>query len=274
VNGAEEEAGSFNSMSSVLWNPQQYLQFEEERTRPCRDLASRVAVDAPKAVIDLGCGPGNSTAVLAERWPGATVTGLDNSAEMLATARAARPRIEWLQGDIAEWASSGGGGFDVVFSNAALQWVGNHGAVFPRLMRRVAEGGALAVQMPSRFESPAHRVTRELACSERWQAQFGGVKDWFAHEASFYYDALAPLASRVDLWETEYLHLMDGPEGILEWYRGTGLRPYLSALGSDVERTRFAAEYLEGIRETYPRQIDGRVLFPFRRIFVVAYKGQ
>ena len=140
------------------------------------------------------------------------------------------------------------------------------------LLKRVAGGGALAVQMPSRFESPAHRVTREMAQSERWRARFAGVRDWHAHEASFYYDALALEAARVELWETEYLHVLDGPEGILEWYRGTGLRPYLSALAGARERGEFEAEYLEQIRAAYPRRADGRVLFPFRRIFLVAYK--
>jgi trans-aconitate 2-methyltransferase len=258
-------------MSSLVWSPKQYLRFEEERTRPCKDLAARVAVDRPARVIDLGCGPGNSTAVLRERWPAAAITGLDTSAEMLVTARTAVPSVEWVQGDIAGWASSAGEPFDVVFSNAALQWVGDHAAVFPSLMRRVADGGALAVQMPSRSGSPAHRLIEELARSERWRTRFAGVKDWFAHEESLYYDVLAPQAERVDLWVTDYLHVMDGPEAILEWYRGTGLRPYLSALASDDERARFGAEYLAGIREAYPARPDGRVLFPFRRVFLVAY---
>jgi len=259
-------------MSPAAWNPAQYLRFEEERTRPCRHLAARVSVEVPKRVIDLGCGPGNSTAVLIDRWPGAEISGLDRSAEMLAQARTAHPEMEWVQGDISDWAASGDERFGVVFSNAALQWVGRHEAVFPRLLKRVAGGGALAVQMPSRFESPAHRVTREMAQSERWRARFAGVRDWHAHEASFYYDELALEAARVELWETEYLHVLDGPEGILEWYRGTGLRPYLSALAGAGERGEFEAEYLEQIRAAYPRRADGRVLFPFRRIFLVAYK--
>lgn len=260
-------------MSSPVWNPGQYLRFEEERTQPCRDLAARISVPAPARVIDLGCGPGNSTAVLAKRWPAASLSGLDSSAEMLENARKGHPEMVWTQGDIAEWAASAPTAFDVVFSNAALQWVPDHAALFPRLMARVAKGGALAVQMPSRVESPAHRVTRELAESPRWCAQFSGVADWFTHEAGFYYDAVAPHAASVELWETDYCHIMNGPEGILEWYRGTGLRPYFSALGSEEERVRFAGEYLDGIREAYPRRADGRVLFPFRRIFVVAYQG-
>ena len=130
----------------------------------------------------------------------------------------------------------------------------------------------MAVQMPSRWESPAHRVTRELAESARWRSRFEGVRDWFMHEAAFYYDVLAPLAARLDLWETEYLHVLDGPEGILEWYRGTGLRPYLELLGAD-EQAEFSCEYLDGIRQAYPLRAGGRVLFPFRRVFVIAYAG-
>lgn len=259
-------------MSSPVWSPDQYLRFEAERTGPCRDLAARVLVKAPASVIDLGCGPGNSTAVLVAQWPHAAISGLDSSAEMLAKASAEHPEIEWLRGNIEAWAAAPGGRHDVVFSNAALQWVADHEAVFPQLFRKVADGGALAVQMPSRYESPAHRVTRELSQSERWRSRFAGVKDWHAHGPAFYYDVLAREAARVDLWETEYLHVMDGAEGVLEWYRGTGLRPYFSALGSGEERARFAAEYLAAIRDAYPPRPDGRVLFPFRRIFVVAYK--
>ncbi len=255
------------------WNPAQYLQFAEERTRPCRDLAARIAVDSPRRIVDLGCGPGNSTQVLAERWPNAEITGLDSSDEMIAAAGRDWPDRRWISADIAEWAAGDQANYDMVFSNAALQWVPEHSTVFPKLMARVAPGGALAVQMPSNFDAPAHRIARELVASSAWGHRFPSdvVREWHAHTAAFYYDLLAPLAARVDLWEAEYLHVMSGPEAIVEWYKGTGLRPYLSALRSDTEREQFVAEYLTGIRTAYLCRPDGRVLFPFRRLFVIAY---
>jgi trans-aconitate 2-methyltransferase len=250
------------------WKADQYLKFAAERTQPCRDLAARVAIANPRRVIDLGCGPGNSTEVLAERWPLAKVTGLDSSAEMIAKARAAHPQWHWQAGAIEEWAD-GVDGYDVVFSNAAIQWVPDHHHLFPRLMARVTAGGALAVQMPGNCDAEAHRSMREVA------SRFPGaqkVREWFTHGMEFYYDLLAPLAARVELWATEYVHVMDGPEDIVEWYKGTGMRPFLDALSDDAERARFTAEYLAAIRQGYPARHDGHVLFPFRRLFLVAYR--
>jgi trans-aconitate 2-methyltransferase len=252
------------------WNATQYLKFGDERTRPSRDLAARIAVAQPARVIDLGCGPGNSTEVLAERWPGADITGLDNSARMIESAQAAHPTHRWMAAEIAEWAAAEGGetfdeSFDVVFSNAALQWLPDHAWLLPRLMRRVAPGGALAFQMPA-HDSPAHRIMRAMADEIALR-----VADWHCHEPAFYYDVLAACARRVDLWETEYVHVMPDAEAIVEWYRGSGLRPFLDALGTDAERERFAGEFLQGVREAYPKRADGRVLFPFRRVFAVAY---
>ena len=250
------------------WKADQYLQFAVQRTQPARDLAARIDLAEPREVIDLGCGPGNSTEVLAARWPGAAITGLDNSAEMIGRARHAHPEWRWVAEPIENWAA-GGQQFDVVFSNAALQWVPDHPRVFPQLMQHVAPGGALAVQMPANIDAAAHTLMRGIA------ARFPltqSVREWFIHGSGFYYDALAPLASRVDLWTTEYIHVMEGPEDIVEWYKGTGMRPFLDSLPDDRERTRFSSEYLEAIREAYPARRDGRVLFPFRRLFVVAYR--
>jgi trans-aconitate 2-methyltransferase len=249
------------------WNPHQYLKFAEERSRPCRDLAARVEVAAPRTIIDLGCGPGNSTEVLSARWPEAAITGLDSSAAMIDAARAASPQREWRIGDIPTWAG-GDERFDLVFSNAALQWVGDHAAIFPQLLARVTAGGALAVQMPGNYKDPQHQLMREVG--ERFHLQ---VREWRAHDLDFYYDALAPHASRLDLWATEYLHVLPSVEGIVEWYKGTGMRPYLDALGSEAERERFLGEYLEGLQGIYTPQADGAVLFPFRRLFIVAYAG-
>lgn len=256
------------------WNADQYLRFGDERTQPCRDLVARIALASPRRIIDLGCGPGNSTEVLAKRWPAAELTGLDSSPEMIDAARGMYPERRWVVRDIAAWATGDDGPFDVVFSNAAMQWVDDHATTYPRLLTRAASGGALAVQVPCNYGAPAHRLMRELAESDGWRARLpaGGVREWHVHDPGFYYDVLAPHAARIEVWETEYLHVMAGPEAIVDWYKGTGLRPFLDALASDAERASFMAEYLELIRVAFPRRPDGRVLFPFRRLFVVAYR--
>jgi trans-aconitate 2-methyltransferase len=255
------------------WNATQYLRFADERTRPCRDLAARIGVVGPRRIIDLGCGPGNSTAVLGRLWPDAELTGLDSSPEMLAAAGRDYPAMRWLQGEIAAWAGQEGPAFDIVFSNAALQWVDDHGAVFPAMLRRVAAGGVLAVQVPAESNSPSQRGIRDLAASPEWRDRFThSVADWHSEAPEFYYDAMAPHAARLDIWQTEYLHVLDGPEGIVEWYRATGLRPFLGALPSDADRSAFLADYLERIKKSHTPRIDGRVLFPFLRTFVIAYR--
>ncbi len=307
--------------ATLKWDAAQYLQFAEERTRPCRELAARVAIAAPRKIIDLGCGPGNSTQVLAERWPGAELTGLDSSSDMIDAARRTMPEPRWVVSGIAEWAAAvssplkdsplplgegqgegrfrvfpasgphpnpplaGEGAsntvfqraardsFDVIFSNAALQWVPDHATLFPMLLEHLAPGGALAVQMPNNIDAPAHRAAQSLAASSSWRDRFpaAGVRQWHVHAPEFYYDLVAPHVERIDLWETEYVQVMQGAEAILEWYKGTGLRPYFAELASATDREKFAASYLDAIRVAYPRRPDGRVLFPFRRLFLVAY---
>jgi trans-aconitate 2-methyltransferase len=253
------------------WNSDQYLKFANERTQPAIDLAARVGVDTPARVIDLGCGPGNSTRVVARRWPLATVTGIDSSAAMLAAARKEFPEQTWLQSDIAHWQPETP--FDVVFSNAALQWVPDHRREFPRLLTQVAAGGALAVQMPANFDAPPHRLMRELATSSAWREHFRVLpREWHVHPPEFYYDVLAPHAKRVELWSTDYHHVLEGLDGIIEWYRGTGLRPWLDALPDDATRTAFLGAYRARLVPYFPVRADGRVLFPFRRLFVIAYR--
>ena len=248
------------------------MKFAEERTQPCRDLAARIAVTNVRRVIDLGCGPGNRTSVLRDRWPDAEFTGLDNSAEMIARARREYPSQRWIAGDISEWAAAGDGQFDVVFSNAALQWVDDHAAVYPRLLSRVAPGGALAIQIPGNIDALPHRLMREVAATPAWSRWFplGKVREWHHCEMDFYYDVLAPAAAHLDLWATEYLHILPDAEAIVEWYRGTGLRPFLEVLESGADCQRFAADYLASLRPHYPPRAAGGVLFPFRRIFLIA----
>jgi len=256
------------------WNADQYLKFAAERTQPARDLVARIALDGPRRVVDLGCGPGNSTALLAARWPAADLVGLDSSMAMINQATHDHPEWRWVVGDIAEWAKEEADQFDLIFSNAAMQWVDDHETVYPALFRRVAPGGALAVQVPANLDAPAHTQMRELASTPAWASQLphGGVREWYVHEPEFYYDLLAPHAARLDLWVTDYIHVMDGAAGIVEWYKGTGLRPFLDALPNDAERENFLADYTDRIAEAYPAQPDGRVLFPFRRFFLVAYR--
>jgi trans-aconitate 2-methyltransferase len=256
------------------WDAKQYLRFNDERTRPCRELAARIAIAAPNRVMDLGCGPGNSTAVLAERWPKSELTGLDSSPEMIATARQAAPHLAWRAGDIAAWANEDIPTYDVVFSNAALQWPGDHATLFPKLLARVAAGGALAIQMPANIDAPAHRIKREMAASEAWRGHFPeeGVREWHVHDLATYYDLLAAVAAAVDFWQTEYLHVMKDAAAIVEWYKGTGLRPFLDALANDQLRASFTAQYLDHIQRAYPARRDGRVIFPFQRLFLIAYR--
>jgi len=255
------------------WNSTQYLKFANERTQPSIDLAARVALDAPPRIIDLGCGPGNSTAVVARRWPQAAITGLDSSAAMLATARRDHPSWSWRESGIAEWAETTTEKFDVIFSNAALHWVPDHARLIPRLFDAVAPGGALAFQMPHSLADPHQRCMRELPSSAKWRAHFLATPAaWQVEPAGFYYDVLAPRAARVDLWFTEYLMVFEGVEQIVEWHRGAALHPFLQILPDEALRAEFLRDYLAAITPHYPRQADGRVLLPFRRLFVIAYR--
>jgi len=256
------------------WSPRQYLKFADLRARPCRDLAARVDLFNVRRVIDLGCGPGNLGEIGGEYWPRASIVGIDSSPAMIEAARAAQPGHRWQAGDIVDWAASDRERYDIVFSNAALQWVDDHAALFPKLFEHIEPGGAFAAQMPGNYHAPQHRILREMAASKEWQRWFpdGRAAEWHAHDLDFYYDALAPLASRLDLWATEYLQVMNNVEAIVEWYKATGLRPYLDPIAEESERQRFLDEYLEQLRPIYPPVAAGGVLFPFRRIFIVAYR--
>lgn len=253
------------------WDADQYLRFSSERTQPARDLAARIAIAEPERIIDLGCGPGNSTAILRLRWPTAEIHGLDNSREMIAAASESYPQGKWILADAATWAAEVP--FDIVFSNAALQWLPHHSTLFPHLFLQVVAGGALAVQMPAHFNSPLHREIIETADDPRWKNLMVSAKNALTRESpSFYYNLLQPIALRLEIWETEYYHIMETPQDMLEWFRGTGLRPFLSALKSEREKQAFEEILLQRYVKSYPPQSDGRILFPFRRLFIVAYK--
>jgi trans-aconitate 2-methyltransferase len=256
------------------WHADQYLVFAQERTQPASDLAAKVILDHPAAIVDLGCGPGNSTEILAARWPGAAIEGIDSAPEMIAAAQAAYPTGRWTLGDIAAWAQKPGPTFDLIFANAALHWVPDHAVLYPALFARLSSGGALAVQVPANLDGPAQTIMREMAESPTWQALYppDGVRQWHVHSAGFYYDLLAGVASRLELWFTEYIHVLEDAGAIVAWYRGTGLKPYLEALPTEADRHRFLIEYQARIAATYPPQSNGRLLFPFRRLFLVAYR--
>lgn len=250
------------------WDVEQYLKFADERTRPARELLARVPVPGPERVVDLGCGPGNSTALLHERWPKAWLCGVDTSTDMLERARRNLPHVEWLHADVASFEP--GEPVDVLFANAALQWVPRHDTLLPRLFERLRDGGALAVQMPNNFDQPSHRLMREL--EGPWAARTAAVRSASpVASPAFYYDLLAPRARHIDLWQTTYEHVLPDAASIVEWVKGTGLRPYLDVLTPD-ERPAFLEAYERAIDRAYPPRSDGRRLFSFPRLFFVAVR--
>jgi trans-aconitate 2-methyltransferase len=250
------------------WDAGHYLRFADERTRPAYDLVARIELAAPAAVVDLGCGPGNSTAVLLERWPRAAITGIDSSTEMLERAGRDHPGIRFIAGDIAAWVP--GRRYDLVFSNAALQWVGDHAGLLPRLVAAVAEEGALAVQMPRNHDFATHALMRQVAAEGPWHERLAGARAPSpVRSPEFYYDVLAPLCRRIVLWETDYIQVMDGVPAIIEWLRGTGLRPFLARL--DVPEQRAFLERYAGLLDAaFAKRSDGKVLLPYPRLFFIA----
>ncbi|MDL4772358.1 trans-aconitate 2-methyltransferase [Actinomadura xylanilytica] len=251
------------------WDPAQYGVFGDERGRPFADLLARVDLVRPALVVDLGCGSGELTASLAERWPDAVVTGLDASPDMIEAARghALRGRLEFRTGDVADWRADRPA--DLIVSNAVLQWVPGHTALLPRWTRALAPGGRLAFQVPGNFGAPSHTLLRELCRSPRWRdALAGTVRDEPVLDPSGYVDLLAREGCQVDAWETTYIQILPGEDPVLEWVKGTALRPVLSALGP-ADTAEFLDAYRDSLRDAYPRTPYGTV-FPFRRVFVVA----
>jgi trans-aconitate 2-methyltransferase len=253
------------------WNPQQYLKYKNARTQPSIDLVSRIDLTAPATIIDIGCGPGNSTQVLANRWPEAVVVGFDSSPSMIEKARSDHPDRQWLLGDAAKLTEENR--YDLVFSNAALQWIPDHETLIPALLRLARKNGAVAVQAPRFNRMPIRDAIATVAGRESWKKHTEGVDSLFTyHDASFYYDRLAGVAARIDLWETTYVHVLESHRALIEFCRGAGMKPFLDALPTDSDRARFEDEVLEEAKKVYPQQVDGKVLFPFRRLFFVAYK--
>ncbi|MBV8889019.1 MAG: trans-aconitate 2-methyltransferase, partial [Alphaproteobacteria bacterium] len=262
------QQSAVTSSSRHGWDAGQYLFFANERTQPALDLVARIESEAPARIVDLGCGPGNSTGLLLARWPQAAVTGIDNSPEMLAAAGRDHPDIMFAPADIATWSPVKR--YELVFSNAALQWVGDHAAVVGRWLAAVAPGGALAVQMPRNHDFATHRLMRQLAAEGEWRDRLVGARDESpVKPPEFYYDLLAPCSAAFTIWETNYIQIMDGVDAVIAWLHGTGLRPFLARL-SENERPVFLDRYAALLAEEYKPQADGKILLPYPRLFFIA----
>jgi len=250
------------------WDPAQYLKFAGPRLRPALDLLQRIDRDVPTTVYDLGAGAGNVTRLIAARWPAAKVTGVDGSAEMLAKAATENPNIAWQQADLATWQPAAPA--DIIYSNAALHWLDGHAELFPRLFAGLAPGGVLAVQIPRNFSAVSHTSITDAALAGPWRQTLEPLlRPSPVAEPAFYYDLLAPLAASLDIWESEYLQVLDGPNPVKEWTKGTWLLPLLAAL-DEPQRSQFEADYAARVAAAYPPRRDGRTLIPFRRLFLIA----
>ena len=251
------------------WNSELYLKFKAERTQPAHDLAARIPLRDARSILDIGCGPGNSTEVLAKRYPGARILGIDSSPEMVAAASHSHPDLEFRLCDAGRELAQLDRQFDVVFSNACIQWIPDHPMLLRNLLGLLKKDGVLAVQVPMNHQEPVHRVIGEITARERWNKRIGKARIFHQLTPEGYFDLLAKLSPVFDIWQTTYFHRMRSHEDILEWYRGTGLRPYLAQL-SDEERPDFEREILTELRRTYPKQENGEIIFRFPRLFFIA----
>jgi trans-aconitate 2-methyltransferase len=249
------------------WDPDRYLTYADERGRPFVELLARVAADEPREVVDLGCGPGNLTGLLAERWPQARVLGLDSSPEMIQRASGLGQRVTYAVADLRDWRPERP--VDVLVSNATLQWVPGHLELLPSLVAAVAPRGWFAFQVPGNFDEPSHTIRRDLAAEPDYATHTQGVAVPASHDPADYYDVLAEAGCAVDTWETTYTHVLSGPDPVFTWVSGTGARPTLQALPESL-RGRFEAEFRRRLTTAYPARRDGSVLLFFRRVFAVA----
>jgi trans-aconitate 2-methyltransferase len=271
----------------LSWSANQYVAFEDERTRPVRDLLGALPQIQARSVIDLGCGPGNSTEALAAHFPVAEISGIDSSPDMIQAAQRRLPGVRFRVLDIDAWCSEdrrgearrsnakpGFGPFGVILANAVLQWLPNHAQLLPALVGKLASGGALAVQMPDNLDEPAHRLMREVGAAGPWAAKLAAAAAARAAlaGAAWYSELLRPLCAKVDVWRTTYYHsLPGGAAAVVEWFKGSGLLPFLEPL-SDAERAAYLTQYTAAISRAYPAVADGSVLLPFPRLFIVAIR--
>jgi trans-aconitate 2-methyltransferase len=253
------------------WNPEKYLMFERERSRPAIDLIRRIDHRSPERILDVGCGPGNSTNILYNRWKKANITGIDNSKAMLEKANKTNGSINWVLGD------AGGdlshlGTFDIIFSNAVFQWIPHIEILIPKLFNMLNEHGVLAAQIPFVQDMPIHNIIIDISTKPEWSQHFRNVSTYKLYSPEFYYEVLSRITTDIDLWETRYFHIMDGYDDLLEWFTSTGLRPYLDCLVNDEKKKAFKKDILNEIRQNYNTYKNGKVILPFHRVFFIAYK--
>jgi trans-aconitate 2-methyltransferase len=254
------------------WKPNLYMQFRSERTQPSIDLIGKMNLIEPKSIIDIGCGPGNSTQVLVNRWPKAKITGLDSSPAMIKKAIQDYPNQEWIVADALTYKPKIA--YDIVFSNAAIQWIPEHGKLLKKFHGMLTDIGLVAIQIPLFWDMPLGKIIRKTAEDSHWKERLKGVSDLFTiHNYSFYYDHLSSLFNSIDIWETHYFHVLDNHMAIIEMMRSTGLKPYLDKLDNDLDISQFEKKVLIGIEKEYPEQKNGKVLLPFKRLFFIGYKS-
>lgn len=254
------------------WNPEQYLKFKEERTQPAIDLAARIPIAADRA-LDIGCGPGNSTQVVANFFPYAHLTGIDSSAAMIEAARKNHPNLNFMQADISGPLEDLGSGYGLLFSNACLQWVPDHPSLLPKLMGLLCPGGLLAVQIPVNFKEPIHQIIQRTVELPEWRDRIPYHRSFYTLRQEEYFDLLADVSADFTMWETVYMHRMPSHQAIMDWYSSTGLRPYLDAAVDEDAREGFYQEVFRQVKEAYPVQANGEVIFRFPRLFFMARKG-
>eukprot|EP01138_Halocafeteria_seosinensis_P002352 gb/GECG01002409.1/.p1 GENE.gb/GECG01002409.1/~~gb/GECG01002409.1/.p1 ORF type:complete len:290 (+),score=22.45 gb/GECG01002409.1/:1-870(+) len=262
--------------TKMAWDPQQYGKFEDARLRPALELLDRIPTSTATRVCDLGCGTGVAIPYLKRRWPGANVIGVDSSGEMIQTAQVALSTDDTVcleVADLIEWLTTATAqSFDVIFCNAVLHWVKDHALIMEQFRKSLRQGGTLAIQMPNSYPQPSHALMREIARKGPWSPtlrQVEGVQELL--DPKDYYELLSPLFSSIDIWETKYLQVLEGSNPVYEFTKGSGLRPYLDALSHDPDmKSSFDEEYSRRIKELYPKQSDGKTLFPFGRLFLVA----
>lgn len=254
------------------WSPERYLKFGNERTQPSIDIVNRIKINyQPQTIIDMGCGPGNSSKVLTDRWPDAKLVGVDHSPTMIERAQKDYPQNEWIVADAATFLPKNK--VDIVFSNATIQWIFDHANLLKMFCSLLSDRGVLAFQVPKFDEMPVRLAIEKVAQAERWKRKTGDCFKVFTfHDCSYYYDILSKDLASIDLWETNYFHVLESHRAIIEWVKGAGMRPYLDCLENDSERAEFEETVLKEVKQTYFLQENGKVLFPFKRLFVIGYK--
>lgn len=253
------------------WNSEQYLKFVKQRTQPAIDLANKINLDNPAEIIDIGCGPGNSTNVLAKRFPKAHVIGADNSQNMIDKAKNDYPDLDFILFNAADESYDIAKKFDVVFSNACIQWIPEHKRLLNNMMDILNEGGILAIQTPMNYNEPIHKIIGEISANEKWKSKFSNPRIFYNLKQEEYFDILSEISSDFEIWETIYCHRMPSHNSIMEWYKGTGLRPYLNVLNEN-DAAEFEKDIYNELVKFYPIQKNGEIIFRFPRFFFTAVK--